>query len=460
MKKYTYLLMVGVILVGFLGGCAPTTPKPTEPPAAAPTEAPTEPPAAAPTEAPTEPPAEPESITLNATLAAPKDRWDLLIPLALEELRSRHPDMEIDIEYEVLPYADTRQKLLAMMAAETPSDLVSVDVIWLGEFAEGGFLRDITDDVEAWGRMDEWYDENRAGSMYNDRYYGIWSWTDVRVMWYWKDLLDQAGVDPQSLSTWAGYIASCSALNEALRPQGIEGCHLVGAPHSPDMWFPYLWMQGGEILAEEDGQLVPAYNSPEGVKALQFLKDQVDAGIEPQTDHFWGQEFADKKFAVMLEGSWLLGTFPKEEWDTLNERIGMLPMFPVPEEGMETATMMGGWELATPATSEHPDLAFELLTILVDPEILTQMLAEYAYLPTERTIAEEDPYATTLAEAIPFFGGLTEALPQGRNRPNIAAYPELAEHIRVAIEEVYYGQKSPQEALDDAAAKSAEVLAP
>ncbi|MGD2176334.1 MAG: extracellular solute-binding protein [Anaerolineae bacterium] len=400
----------------------------------------------------------PQAVTLNATFAAPKDRWDLLIPLAMEELKSRHPDMEIDIEYEVLPYADTRQKLLAMMAAETPSDLVSVDCIWLGEFAEGGFLRDITADVEAWGRMDEWYEENRRGGKYQDSYYGVWSWTDARVMWYWKDLLDQAGVDPQSLATWDGYIAGCSALNETLRPEGIEGCHLVGAGHSPDMWFPYLWMQGGEILEEREGKFYPIYNSPEGVEALQFLADQVEAGVEPQTDHFWGQEFADKKFAVMLEGSWLLGKFPKEEWGTLEDKIGMLPMFPVPEEGLETATMMGGWVLATPATSEHPDLAFELLSIIEEPDILTKMLADFAYLPTERTIAEEEPYASTLAEAMPFFEELVEVLPQGRNRPNIAEYPELAEQMRIAIEEVYYGRKSPQEALDDAAAESADTL--
>ena len=247
-------------------------------------------------------------------------------------------------------------------------------------------------------------------------------------------------------------------LNETLRPQGIEGCHLVCAPHSPDMWFPYLWMQGGDILEERDGKFYPVYNSPEGVKALQFLKDQVDAGIEPQTDHFWGQEFADKKFAVMLEGSWLLGKFPTEQWPTLEDKIGMLPLFPVPAAGMDTATMMGGWVLATPATSEHPDLAFELLSIIEEPDILTQMLSSFAYLPTQKTIAEEEPYASTMAEAIPFFGELVNVLPQGRNRPNIAAYPELAEQMRIAIEEVYYGKKSPQQALDDAAAKSAKTL--
>ncbi len=402
--------------------------------------------------------AEAEDIVLKATLAAPKDRWDLLIPAAMEALKSRHPNQNIDIEYEVLPYDKTREKLLAMMAAGTENDLISVDCIWLGEFAEGGFLEDITAQFEQWGRLDEFFEENRKGGLYKDRYYGIWSWTDVRVLWYWKDLLAEAGVNPEDLQTWDGYIASAKKLNETLRPKGIEGAHLVGAGHSPDMWFPYLWMLGGDILTQKDGKWFPAYNRPEGIKALEFLQTQVEAGVKPQTDHFWGQEFADKKFAVMLEGSWLLGKFPTEEWPTLQEKIGMLPMFPVPEKGADTATMMGGWMLALPSTSAHKDLAWELLAILQDPDVLTEMLAQYAYLPTQKTITEQEPYATTMGDAIPFFDEFAEALPQGRNRPNIAQYPELAEHIRIAIEEVYYGKKSPEEALNDAAKKSADVL--
>ena len=52
-------------------------------------------------------------------------------------------------------------------------------------------------------------------------------------MW-WKDLLNQAGVD-QFMKTWKGYIADAKPLNEALNKQGIQGMHLVGADHSPDM---------------------------------------------------------------------------------------------------------------------------------------------------------------------------------------------------------------------------------
>ena len=37
---------------------------------------------------------------------------------------------------------------------------------------------------------------------------------------------------------------------------------------------------------------------------------------------------------------------PKDESKTFQEKIGILPMFPVPEKGNKTATLMGGWELA------------------------------------------------------------------------------------------------------------------
>src|SRR3712207_7834864 len=34
----------------------------------------------------------------------------------------------------------------------------------------------------------------------------------------------------------------------------IQGVHLVGASYDPDMWYPYLWMLGGEILELREGQ--------------------------------------------------------------------------------------------------------------------------------------------------------------------------------------------------------------
>jgi multiple sugar transport system substrate-binding protein len=407
--------------------------------------------------------AQKKQVTLTAIVAEPKERWDILFNSAQQKLREKHPDIDIKVDYRVLPYDATRTQILTAMAGRTPIDLVSVDQTWLGEFAQGGFLSDLTDRAKTWGREKDWYQTNWDGGKYNGKLYGVWAWTDIRAMWYWKDLLDKAAINPDSLKTWNGYIADAKQLNNALRGQGIQGMHLVGASHSPDMWYPYLWMLGGEILKQKNGHPTkgtywfPEYNSAAGIKALEFLKQQVGSGIRPQINHFWGQEFADKKFAVMLEGSWLLGVFPHEQWATLNQKIGMLPMFPVPKIGDKSATMIGGWILGIPETSQNKDLAWELLTTMVDPQVLTPMLQKEGYLPTQKPIGEGH-YAAILNASIPYYREMISMIPIGHSRPNIPEYPQISDNIKQAIDEVYYGMKDPKQALDEAAAKSAKVL--
>lgn len=406
---------------------------------------------------------QPKQVTLTAIVAEPKERWDSLFADALTKLRERHPDMKIDIDYRVLPYADTRKQILTAMAGRTPVDLISVDQIWLGEFAEGKFLSDLSNLTQSWNRSSEWYKTNWDGGIYNGKVYGIWAWTDVRSMWYWKDLLNQSGVSPDSLRTWNGYIEAAKKIENSTKDKGVQAMHLVGASHSPDMWYPYLWMLGGEIVKQKSGHpqkgtyWFPAYNSTQGVQALEFLRDQVKAGIKPQINHFWGKEFADKKFAVMLEGSWLLGHFPRNESKNFDKSVGMIPMFPVPKEGDTSATMMGGWMLSIPETSKNKALSWELLTIMLQPDVLAPMLANYAYLPTQKPIAE-GTYSTQLNSTIPYYKELISMLAIGHSRPSIAEYPQIADNIRQAIDEVYLGVKEPKQALDDAAKKSAEVL--
>jgi len=404
-----------------------------------------------------------EEITLTAIFAEPKERWDMLVENATKILNDRHPDKTIKIDYRVLPYSDTRTQILTAMAGKTPIDLISLDQIWLGEFAEGGFLSDLTYNTQIWNKSSDWYIQNWKGGLYNDQVKGIWAWTDVRALWYWKDLLDKAEINPEQLETWNGYISASKKLNQFLQKDRIQAMHLVGANHSPDMWYPYLWMIGGEILEKRDGHPTkqnywyPIYNSDLGIKALHFLKDQVEAGIKPQINHFWGQEFADKKFAVMLEGSWLLGQFAKNEWNTLEEKIGMLPMFPVPNiSNTNTSTLMGGWLLSIPETSENKELAWELITIMLEPDVLIPMLLQHGYLPTQKSIGE-GPYSEKLKSTIPYYEELISLISLGEGRPNIPEYPIVAEHIRNAIEQVYNGM-DPKQALDEASKQSAKAL--
>jgi multiple sugar transport system substrate-binding protein len=395
-------------------------------------------------------------------------RWmDWLLRPALEELNVRHPELNITLDYRPIPYQNLHKEFSNAMANQTSVDIMTVDHIWLGEYVEKGYLTDLTQDAQNWGREDEWYSANWAGGIYNGKVYGIWTMADVRGIWYWKDMLMQANVDPNSLRTWDGYISSAKKLNSVLQGQGVQGVHLVGVDHSPDMWYPYLWMQGGEIIKQKQGHPTkgvywfPAFNGTEGVTALGFIKEQIDAGVEPQVQHFWGKEFLDRKFAVMLEALQhhvnSIGLNTTEQKQDFEERVGFYPTFPVPGLNNSGSTLLGGWLLGVPQTSTNKDLAWELITIIQEPEIIAPFHAKYGWLPTQIPIGN-GPYARDLTNTIPYFEELISTLSTARARPNIPEYPQISEYILEAINQVYNGTKQPEEALDEAATKSARAM--
>src|SRR5438132_3116467 len=166
-------------------------------------------------------------------------KWDGLLQPAIQELKARHPDLNIQINYTTTPYNQTRTHLLNALGNKSAIDLISVDQIWLGDFAQRGYLTNLTDYVKIWGRASDWYQTNFDGGVYKGKVYGIWAWTDIRGMWYWKDLLNKAGVDPSSLQTWDGYVGSAKKLDAKLGGMGISGMALAGLNYSPDLWYPY-----------------------------------------------------------------------------------------------------------------------------------------------------------------------------------------------------------------------------
>jgi multiple sugar transport system substrate-binding protein len=410
-----------------------------------------------------------ENVTITALFnqLGKADMGKALLDDAINKLRSNHPDFGINLKYielHDLTHNATKDQMLKAITNGTPIDVISLDQIWLGEFAEKGLLTDLTDYTEKWGRSSEWYQSNLAGGVYKGKMYGIWFDTDVRGIWYWKDLLNQANIDPSMLKTWEGYIAAAKKLNAVLRPQGIDGAHLTGASHSPDLWYPYLWMLGGDIIKQKSGHPTkgtywfPAYNSSAGVKAMEFIKAQIDAGIKPQKKHFFGDEFANRKFAVMIEGSWMPNTWSNLTRQELDS-IGFIPMFPVPDNKTKSSTLMGGWQFSIPVTSSHKNIAWEIIELMLEPEILSSWLAKQGFLPTQITLGQDtNSYADHLRKSIPFYDDMISMIPTGSGRPNLPEYQAIAEHVRQALDEVFYGIKEPKQALDDAAAKSAKVL--
>ena len=88
-----------------------------------------------------------------------------------------YPNLDIQLKYLEYPYNQLQSQLLKMLndtKASGSVDLISLDQIWLGEFARKGLLTDLTNYTKIWGRQNDWYTENWDGG-------DIW-WKGVRHM--------------------------------------------------------------------------------------------------------------------------------------------------------------------------------------------------------------------------------------------------------------------------------------
>jgi multiple sugar transport system substrate-binding protein len=94
---------------------------------------------------------------------------------------------------------------------------------------------------------------------------------------------------------------------------------------------------------------------------------------------------------------------------------------------------------------------------MVQPDVLAPMLEKYGYLPTRKPIGE-GVFSKQLNDTIPYYKDLISMINIGHSRPSIPEYPQIADNIRQAIDEVYLGIKEPKQALDDAVKQSAQVL--
>ena len=112
-----------------------------------------------------------------------------LLDSAIDKLRSIHPNLNINVKYVEISDRNpgihgTHDQILKAIANGTSIDVVTLDQIWLGEFAQKGYLTDLTNRSTSWGKLSNFYATNLDGMTYNHRIYSIWAWTDVRGIWY------------------------------------------------------------------------------------------------------------------------------------------------------------------------------------------------------------------------------------------------------------------------------------
>jgi multiple sugar transport system substrate-binding protein len=319
------------------------------------------------------------------------------------------------VEPEFLPTdaSQQREQLVRRLGAEDPSiDIIGMDVIWTGEFANAGW-------VEPWqGKLKQQVTEEvfpnviETASFEDDLYAAPFN-TNTQLLWYRKDLV------PKPPATWDEMIDQAEDLKEAGTIQ-VQANRYEG------------FMVWANALIESAG--TPILSGPEKVdleqgpteKALAVMGRLANSSAAPPSLSTSDEDSARLGFEAGESAFMTNYTFAyasaQAEAPEIGKEMGFA-RFPRVDAGVPSKPPLGGFNLAVSSFSENKDLGFEAAACLANKD--SQLTAtELDGLPPSRSDLYTDKAVT---KAYPGFAGLVKESIEGAGpRPTTPAYQDVS----------------------------------
>ncbi len=438
MKRFWFLTVVIAAVLVLAVGCQLATPE------AAPVE---EEPAAAPAEEEEAAAPEEEQITMRALFMKQAGYQQEDIENITTEFEEANPN--IDIELDFVAYEALHDKIVTAATSRAGTyDVVLLDCIWPAEFAAAEFILDVTDLVPEEMRQDIWPGAMES-VMYQGKVYGMPWLNDVLYLYYNEEMLKEAGYD-QPPKTWDELREMAMAAKE----KGLVEYPFIEYFQQDEgltiAFAYYLLSYGGEFFNEDN---TPAFNSPEGLAALQFMVDGMNDGLYNPASLESTYEEVRRAFsqgASLFAINWAyqlnLANDPEESQIAGHAIVDLMPGQVDP-----SATINGGMGLAIMADSEHPEEAWDYIQYLSSKDVQKRYsqnaLPIWISLFDDPELQEMQPEVAREQDFIQVSKDQYEYL---RNRPIVPFYSETSEIVAREVQAALTGSKAPEQALADA----------
>ncbi|MBS4200451.1 sugar ABC transporter substrate-binding protein [Bacillus sp. FJAT-49732] len=277
---------------------------------------------------------------------------------AAKRWNEENSDKPIKLKVETYPYDQMHNNLLlALQSGKGAPDISDIEISRFPNYLQGEpQLLPMNQLVEP--EIDNFVKARLEIYSKDGQYYGMPTHVGASVMYYNKEIMDEAGVDIDSIKTWDDYV---EAGKQVVAKTGKMMTNVPTGDYIP-MWA--MISQQGSDWFDENGEVT--VDSPENIKALQFLHDLIYvhkiAELTPG-----GQPHAEEYYAYMNDGGaasismplWYMGRFIDYMPDLKNKMV-IRPM-PAWEPGGFRSAGMGGTGTVVTNQTKHPDLAKEFL---------------------------------------------------------------------------------------------------
>ncbi len=370
----------------------------------------------------------------------------------LQEFQKLHPD--IRVVYQSTPSSASERHTLYVTWLSSRSaeiDILTLDVIWVAEFAAAGWLAPLDKYVEASHfPLDDFLPAGLASSTYQGRLYSLPWFADAGVLYYRRDLYDQAGLPPPR--TFADLLAVGNLKERFGLPYGLifpgqayEGLVCV--------LLEFMWSNGGHIF-DDRGRLV--LDSPQNREALHTLVNLIYRdGVSPLAVTTFMEEDCrhafEQGYAALMYNWPYAYALMNQPGSPVQGKFGLLPVVHGPE-GRSTSCF-GGGNLGINAYSRHPEAAWKLVHFLLQRENRQAATEALGMLPPLMSLYQ-DPQ---LDSKFPYLKSLQEVFFTARSRPITPLYSFISDILRIHASRALTRQETPDLALQAAAAQITEV---
>jgi len=349
---------------------------------------------------------------------------------------------QYSVKFVIQPNGEYYKQLdVALSASKDRPDLVIMHLDQIPTYQSKGQLQEL-DDIAANASISK-SDYVEAAIDYatiDGKWYGIPLDIHPLVMYYNKDLFNKAGITAAPTNR-EEFEAAVEKLTDP--GAGVYG-YVVPTLWPQQFIFPTLvWQNGGELW---DGSTV-AYNSPEAVEMVEWMRGLIDKGVSPGNVQQDGENtlFLQGKNAIQFNGPWM-----KSQFDEAGLNFGVAP---VPQIGKAKQAVYGG---------SHN---FAIPQGVTDENVLAGIGDFLKYISSNSLDWAESGQA--LASIPMIESEAFKALPQSaiaesfsyvQFAPNVLNWPTISEPIWGELNNALLGNKSAQQAMDDAVAKSVQAI--
>lgn len=388
---------------------------------------------------------EPVTVTIgyNRFLESSFGSGPAPIEVIREEVASRYPN--INVELNIMPDTTSgmRDSIAVWMTAEEGTvDIYGIDTPWVPEFGQAGWAVPLNDRVP--GLAANFNESGLETFSHEGEILGVPFWGSISGLYYRTDLLEEYGFDPPE--TYDDMIRIADTIT-ADRPE-LTAFNWPGAKEEGlvMVFADFLYGFGGSYR-DENGNY--AFDSPEAVEALSFMKRTIDAGYSPQETTSWRGQEAQRRFvegnAIFLWHNsdlviWL--DDPERSAVAGNWEFTTTPAQP----GGEAVSISGGFAFGMNPHSDTPDAAARVLEVIASEAVQKGFAMAWGPVQYYNGLYEQDD----VLEANPNADKITAVLDSAISRPPSTSYTELSAILQEEIHTALTGGKTPREALEDA----------